>query len=408
MHITILALGSTGDILPYTALGKGLLDTGHQVRFITFEGFKTRVKGLGLDYHPIPGDPRLLVAQGGSNILTMAVSFASIANQYTRSLSAPHLFETDLLINQLPGGIFGVDLAEKSGVPMILAAVIPLAPTQELPLIGFPDLKIRGYRKTTFVVGDAIVWSMFQKVINQWRTLVLGLPRISKKEYFGQGGNSQKLILNGFSPTVVNKPMDWGDNIHITGYWFPEDPDWQPSSELVKFIDTGPKPIFIGFGSMPVKNPAQITQTIVQGLLRLDQRAIIHMGWAGLGDQELPEDIFRIEYAPYGWLFPKMAMVIHHGGSGSTGFALRAGVPSWAVPFGFDQVYWGKRIAALGAGPEPLRIQKLTGEKLISTIKRCMTDQDMLNKAKLVGQVIRNEDGIGEAVNIIHEYMNSK
>jgi len=406
MHITILALGSTGDILPYTALGKGLKNAGHQVRFITFEGFESRVRTIGLDFYPIPGDPRSLVAQGGSNILSMAFSFGSIAADYAKALSSPHLFETDLLINQLPGGLFGLDLAEKAGIQMILAAVIPLAPSREFPLLGFPELAIPGYNKKTFVLGEAIVWQMFRKTINRWREETLGLAAISKKEYFGKGGNGQNLIVNGFSPLVVKQPDDWSDNIHITGYWFPEDPDWQPSSALVDFIEKGPPPIFIGFGSMPIKDPERVTGTIIQALKKMDQRAVMHIGWGGLANQELPDNIFKIDYAPYEWLFPKMSMVIHHGGSGTTGFALKAGVPSWAVPFGFDQVYWGKRIAALGVGPEPLRIQKLTAEKLISNIELGLSDLDMRHKAKTVGQMIRSEDGIRKAVNIIQENIN--
>jgi sterol 3beta-glucosyltransferase len=104
MHITILALGSTGDILPYTALGKGLVTAGHQVRFATFRSIESRVLTLGMDYHPIPGDPRALVAQGGSNIFSMAKSFGSLAREYAGALSVTEMLETDLIINQLPGG----------------------------------------------------------------------------------------------------------------------------------------------------------------------------------------------------------------------------------------------------------------------------------------------------------------
>ena len=167
MHITILALGSTGDILPYTALGRGLKESGHQVRFITFEGFAPTIRKLELEFHPIHGDPRSLVAQGGSNIFTMARSFGSIAEEYTRALSAPHLRETDLLINQLPGGIFGADLAESSNIPMILAAVIPLARTDAFPLMGFPKIPSPGYNRNTYTIGESVVWLMFRKVINR-------------------------------------------------------------------------------------------------------------------------------------------------------------------------------------------------------------------------------------------------
>lgn len=409
MHITILALGSTGDILPYTALGRGLKESGHQVRFITFEGFAPTIRKLELEFHPIHGDPRSLVAQGGSNIFTMARSFGSIAEEYTRALSAPHLRETDLLINQLPGGIFGADLAESSNIPMILAAVIPLARTDAFPLMGFPKIPSPGYNRNTYTIGESVVWLMFRKVINRWRIQELGLSCISRMEYFGSGGTGGCPILNGFSPKVVGRPADWGENIHITGYWFPDDPGWQPPSALMNFIERGQPPIFIGFGSMPVKNPAQTTQTILRALKLTNQRAILHTGWSGLGDFGLPENVFKIDYAPYSWLFPKMALVIHHGGSGTTGFGLRAGVPSCAIPLlGFDQSYWGNRIAALGVGPSPIHFRKLTVERLSEMIRHSTSDTAFRQKAAALGEIIREEKGIENAVGIINQIINDR
>ena len=406
MHTTILALGSTGDILPYIALGKGLKKAGYQVRFITFENFAPHVRECGLDFHSIPGDPRSLVAQGGSNILTMALSFGSLAEEYTRALSAPHIRETDLLINQLPGGIFGIDLAEKSDIQMIKAAVIPLAYTDTFPMMGFPEIFLPGYNRVTYSISEGVVWLMFRNVINRWRTQELGLPSISRKEYFGHDGSGRSLILNGFSPTVVERPPDWGENAHITGYWFPEEPDWQPPPDLVNFIEGGQPPVFIGFGSMPVKNPVKTTQTILAALKETNQRAILHTGWSGLGETELPDQVFKIDYAPYSWLFPRMAMVIHHGGSGTTAFGLRAGVPSCGVPLlGFDQVYWGKRIAALGAGPPPIPFRKLTIENLSEMIRHTTSNTAFRQKAAALGEKIREEKGIENAVSIINQNM---
>ena len=406
MHITILALGSTGDILPYIALGKGLKKARYQVRFITFENFAPHVREGGLDFHPIPGDPRSLVAQGGSNILTMARSFGSIAEEYTRALSAPHLRETDLLINQLPGGIFGIDLAEISGIQMIMAAVIPLAYTNTFPMMGFPEISLPGYNHVTYSISENVVWLMFQKVINHWRTQQLGLPSITRKEYFGTNGTRGKLIINGFSPVVVERPLDWGENVHIAGYWFPDDPGWQPPPDLVNFIEGGQPPVFIGFGSMPVKNPAKTTQTILAALKETNQRAILHTGWSGLGETELPDHVFKIDYAPYSWLFPRMAMVIHHGGSGTTAFGLRAGVPSCAVPLlGFDQIYWGKRIAALGAGPPPIPFRNLTVKNLSHVIRQATSDPVFRQKAAALGEKIWAEKGIENAVGIINQLL---
>ena len=401
MHITILALGSTGDILPYIALGRGLIEAGFQVRFATFGLFEERVVQRGLDFHPIPGDPRSLVAQGGSNIFSMARSFGSIADQYTAALSASNLLETDLIINQLPGGMFGRDLAEKAGVPMIQAAVIPLVPTDQFPMMGFPEIPIPGINRMTYTLAEIAAWRLFGRGINRWRVDRLGLPALPRGEYF----RSDWTVIAGFSPLVIERPLEWGERVKITGYWFPEDPVWQPSPELEKFLDEGPPPVFIGFGSMPVKDPALLTAMILTALERTGQRAVLHSGWAGLGNTYLPGSVFSLDYAPYEWLFPKMALVIHHGGSGTTGFGLRAGVPSCAVGLGFDQIFWGKRIAALGAGPAPIPIKDLSPERLVRVIQQGVYNETMQRNAAEIGRSIEKEDGITKAVQTIIDFL---
>ncbi|NOQ39251.1 MAG: glycosyltransferase [Anaerolineales bacterium] len=408
MHITILALGSRGDIQPFAALGSGLLRAGYQVRFITFETFASLIAEHGLGFHPIRGNPQSLVASAGPNMLKLVRSFSSLAEGYARDLSAPILGETDLLINQLPGGLYGYDLAEKYGIQMVAAAVVPMARTSAFPFMAFPKIPLPGYNKMTYILGEQLVWSVYRGVINHWRKQTLNLPPLPIKGYFDQLGTKQIPILNGFSPSVVTRPPDWNEHIHITGYWFPEEQNWQPPADLEAFIDAGPPPVFISFGSMPVNNPDQTTQVILKALDQSGQRGIIHMGWGGLGNQPLPDNVYKIEYAPYSWLFPRMAMVIHHGGSGTTGDGLRAGVPSCAVPFIFDQHYWGERIAALGAGPNPIRQRDLTVERLKQAIQLGTGNAQIRQNAVALGQKIRAEEGVKNALEVIEQILKVK
>jgi UDP:flavonoid glycosyltransferase YjiC (YdhE family) len=191
MHITILALGSRGDVQPYAVLGSGLKYAGHQVRFITFESFASLVAELGLDFHPIPGDAQALVVDGGANTIGLVRSFTNLAKGYAQSLSDPHLGETDLIINQLPGGLYGFDLTEKYNLPMMLASVIPLARTSTMPLMGFPNLPLSAYNRLTYSVGEKVLWQMFRSVINEWRTKTLKLPPLPRKGYFAQLGTQK-------------------------------------------------------------------------------------------------------------------------------------------------------------------------------------------------------------------------
>jgi sterol 3beta-glucosyltransferase len=405
MHITILALGSRGDIQPYATLGNGLKSAGHQVRFITFESFASLIAENKLDFYPIQGNAQTLVANGGADILGLIRSFGSLAEGYARDLSAPQLGETDLIINQLPVGLYGFDLAEKYGVPMVLASVIPLARTRIFPLMGFPHLPLPGYNKATYYLGEQMAWQMFRTVINRWRKQTLNLPSLPIAGYFGQLGTRQIPIVNGFSQHVVPRPKDWNEHIHMTGCWFPEDMHWQPPSDLLAFIEAGSPPVFIGFGSMPIKDPQRTTNIILEALKQTGQRGILHMGWGGIGNQSLPDNVFKIDYAPYDWLFPRMAMVIHHGGSGTTAFGLRSGIPSCVVSFVFDQHYWGERIAVLGADSKPIRYKGLTINRLMEVIYIGINNSQIRQKAAELSEKIKAENGIKNAMTIFEKLL---
>ncbi len=408
MHITILAMGSRGDILPYAVLGQGLGAAGHHVRFITFENFAPLVAQHGLDFHPVEGDAQALVSGAGANAFALFRAFGSLGDAYVRAFSAPILRETDLILNQLPVGLFGFDLAEAFKVPLVLAAVIPLARTRAFPLMGAPRLPLPGYNRVTHLLGEQIAWQMFRATINRWRRQVLGLAPQPLTGYFNQLGTERVPILNGFSSHVVPRPDDWGEHIHLTGYWFPEDRAWQPPADLQAFLEAGEPPVFIGFGSMPVRNPQKTTRILLEALKASGRRGILHAGWGGLGTQVLPDDVFMIDYAPYSWLFPRMAMVIHHGGSGTTAAALRAGVPSCVVPLLFDQFYWGARTAELGVGPAPVNFRQLSVERLREAIEQGTGDARLRQRARELGGQIRAEDGIENATRLIEEILRAK
>ena len=418
MHITILALGSYGDVLPIATLGKGLKVAGHQVRVATFENFEKMISQHGLDFYPIRGDSQVILNAGSGRALTESgqniirawwaamQSFGVLADSIAHDLSSPTLWETDIIINQMPGGMYGYDLAEKIGVPMIMAAVMPINRTRYFPMLAFPTFFARfpGYNVISYRILEQLMWQWFRPAINRWRKETLDLPQQSFWGYFDEAGTARVPILNGFSTHVVPRPPDWSEDVHITGYWFPEEENWQPPDDLRTFIEAGLPPVFIGFGSMSVSDPERTTAVIIEALKQSGLRAILHAGWAGIGNDDLPDDIFKIEYAPYDWLFPQMAAVVHHGGSGTVAFGLRAGVPSLIVPFLFDQFYWGQRVFTLGVGPKPIPFRKLSVARLAEALTIATTDKLMRQRAIVLGEKIRAEDGIKKTVEIISRY----
>ncbi|MBL8161047.1 MAG: glycosyltransferase family 1 protein, partial [Anaerolineae bacterium] len=189
--------------------------------------------------------------------------------------------------------------------------------------------------------------------------------------------------------------------------WQLSDPPWQPDADLLAFLEAGSKPVFIGFGSMIAPDSAALTRTVIEAVERSGQRAILSGGWGDLGAQDLPPTMRRIEYVPYRWLFSRMAAVIHHGGSGTTGLALSSGVPSMVVAFGTEQLYWGGRIAVLSVGLPPLFVKRLDTETLAERIRALVSDDGMRERAAALGARLRTEDGIGAAVGVVRGVVGS-
>ncbi len=418
--ILIICLGSRGDVLPYAAVGQALRARGHRVRVAAFENFRDLVTGMGLEYAPIRGDSRALLAasggqalgEAGQNILwqirAIRATFAGLADSIGPDVAAAAAGGVELIVNQLPGALYGYDLAEKLGVPMVMAAVMPLARTRAWPALAFPANlgRLPGFARLSYPLLEQLLWLLFGGAVNRWRRS-LGLPPQPPGGYFGRLERQAVPVLNGFSPLVVPRPADWGANIHLTGYWYPEAPApaWAPPEGLLRFLASGPPPVFLGFGSMPVRDPVAATRMFVEAARLAGVRAILHAGWSGLGNADLPGSIYLLDFALFDWLFPQMSAVVHHGCAGTTGTALRAGVPSLVTPFVFDQFFWGARVAALGVGPRAIPFARLTPEALAAALRQMVDDDGKRERAVALGQGLEKEDGLGEAVRLIEQHI---
>jgi UDP:flavonoid glycosyltransferase YjiC (YdhE family) len=416
MNISIIALGSRGDVLPYTALGQGLQRAGHYVRVATFDAFADMVRQAGLELRVVRGDAQALLQSAGAGgientrgllrtIVALRRSYGTLSTTLPLDLLAA-VQGSDLLLNQLPGNLFGPDLAEYFGIPLAVVSVIPLITTRTRPLFTIPAWPrwLPGYNRATYWLAQQAAWQMFRHATNRLRVQTLGLP---PRDLWGSGLSGWPTLC-GYSPRVAPQPPDWPANAWCTGWWQPAEPDWVPSAGLQAFLEAGPTPVFLGFGSMPVRDPRATARLLVNAVQASGQRAILHAGWAGISLDELPPTIYPIRYAPYGWLFPRMAAVLHHGGSGTTGFALQAGVPSCVIPFLFDQFYWGERSAALGVGPQPLPFRHLSAARLAARIDRLVNTPAYHRCAAELAGLLRQEQGIQAAVQRIEQLFTNR
>ncbi len=421
MHCTILAIGSRGDVQPLIALGAGLKAAGFGIRCGAPVDFEEVVRSYGLEFFPLTGNAsRFFGGRAGIALRERtrnAQEFTRFFEDYLATFLDKLLLscwqagqETDAILCW-PWTRVGPSLGERLGVPVFTVSVNPVLhlPTRAFPNpFQGPSLPRPGplYNRMTWFWAEPFT-RIGQGQIDRWRQETLGLAPLPWRDELRALRRMPHLF--GFSPEVLPKPRDWGHWIHVTGYWFLDRPaSFTPPPELESFLASGPPPVGIGFSSQVGRDAKRITQVIVEALARAGKRGILISGWGGLKGIALPDHILPVRSVPYDWLFPRISAMIHHGGSGSAAAAFRAGLPSFAVPFGYEQGLWAQRIADLGVGVAPILPGKLTGENLAQALARVTEDEGIRRRAASLGERIRAEDGIGNAVRIIEKTLTRK
>jgi UDP:flavonoid glycosyltransferase YjiC (YdhE family) len=420
MKVTIIATGSRGDVQPYVALGKGLKEVGHTVRVLASQDFQNLITAHGLEFFDMGGSIETvaqnmegLLEQG--NFIKILSSMGPAAQRLVGQAAINGLVacqSSDLIIGGLGGIFVGLTLSEKLGIPFVPAYLYPFTPTREFPsvLSPLPRTRLPSWANSlSHRLAQQMMWQTFRAADNKARGQVLQLAPASFWGPFASLQQKKQTILYGYSPQVIPFPKDWDDFIHVTGYWFLEpSAGWEPAIDLDNFLQSGPPPIYIGFGSMVNRKPEETTDLVLQALARTGQRGVLSSGWGGLKKEDLPETVFMIGSVPHSWLFPQMAAVVHHGGVGTTAAGLRAGIPAIVTPYFGDQPFWGQRVYELGVGPKPIPRQRLTVDLLAESIRCAVSDTAMREKAARLGEHIRAENGIARAVAVIEQTIGDK
>jgi UDP:flavonoid glycosyltransferase YjiC (YdhE family) len=242
------------------------------------------------------------------------------------------------------------------------------------------------------------MWELFGGSINRLRRDMLHLAPTSVQSW----NYDDAPAIYGYSAHVIPRPPDWNANARVCGYWFLDaPPDFVPPADLMRFLDAGAPPVYIGFGSMNNRDPEATAALVLDALSQTGQRGVLLTGWSGLHAEDLPDTVFKLDAIPHDWLFPRMAAVVHHGGIGTTAAGLRAGVPSVVVPFFGDQPFWGARVYRLGVGAKPIPRKRLTAARLAEAISTVTEDMVLRERAAALGERIRAEDGVARAVEAV-------
>lgn len=415
-HFVCLTIGSRGDVQPYIALGRGLQKEGHKVTIVTHEEYKAWVTGFGINHRTAGGDPGALMKLSVENKMFSPQFFKEGLSNFRSWLdqlfvdSWEQCQDADVLLES-PSAMAGVHIAEALHIPYFRTFTMPWTKTKQFPHAFLaPPVDSPTFNAASYVLFDNVFWTATSSQVNRWRKHTLGIGHTD----MGHLAQSKIPFIYNFSTAVVPKPLDWGDATAISGYWFLDNPElgWTPPQTLVDWIAKaradGKPIVYIGFGSITVPNPKLVTERIIRGVLKSGVRAIVSKGWSarmskgGNDDVVLPEECYALEKVPHDWLFPQIDAALHHGGAGTTGASLRAGIPTLIRPWFGDQFFWASRVQKLGAG---IKLNSLHSKEVALALKKATTDRVIKEKAANVGERIRQEDGVHTAISTIYTYL---
>lgn len=418
-RLTLLCNGTRGDVQPYLALGQRLTQTGYAVTLAAPEAYHEEAAAAGLGFAPLLGNPSAVMMQPehqGALTLERGWRHAVPATwRFWRAARADfrRMLESAVSACQGATGVllglsttWGVHVAEALGAVSLFTPLQPLTRSRQRPSALLPltrQVGAAGNALTHWLVEQSLWWP-WRAELNRWRVRTLGLKPLWGAP-FDHLYARRTPFLYGFSARVAPPAADWPAWHTVTGYWPWEPAAWTAPAALEAFLRAGPPPVYVGFGSMDTHRPEATLELIARAAEQAGVRVIAPATTEAARTVALPANVFALPAAPHHWLFPRLRAAIHHGGAGTTASSLRAGLPTWVVPFAADQFFWGARAHALGVGPAPLARHMLTVTRLAEGLRQLTGDGQWQAAAHTLGEQLRQEDGLGVAAAQIAAYV---
>lgn len=410
--IAIVAIGSRGDVAPLTGVGVRLQRAGHRVLVVAYQAFADLVIGCGLEFRGLDddlddaaADLTDVSARDAAKAMAAFLSPRGMRELGDRVLTALRDEPPDILLLSPFAELAGHPLADALAIPRIGVRLQPFSATSQYPpaVLGAWSAGRFGNRAAARI-GESMIDGMYGAAVNHFRAQ-LDLPRASTRTLRRRRSDARWPILYGYSPAVLPRPSDWRPGIDVVGYWWPAHPTgWQPPTELVEFLDAGPPPVVIGFGST-VNSSAEaerLSTVVAQAVRDAGVRAVIQAGWAGL--DLCRDDVIAVGEVPHDWLFARAAAVVHHCGAGTVAAGLRAGVPAIAAPGAYgDQPFWARRLFDLGVSPRPIPQRRLDADNLGGAIRDVSSDSRFRDRAARMATALGAEDGAGRVLRAVAE-----
>ncbi len=407
MKISVLTVGSRGDVQPFLALAVGLKRAGHDVVFGANPEFENFIESRGIKFNLIRNNPMDILKDEYKNTPykeRRKIYYEFMKNWISDGFNAAK--NSDLIIFT-PVYHVGYHIAEKLKKPVVKCSYVPYTPTKEFSnpfLKPFPGF----LNKTSYLVSQFFEWQIIKNNINSIRKEVLGLERIPVSGMFRKQHKEKMPIIYGFSEYVIPRPKDWPEWVHVSGYWFLTDlEEYSPYKELETFLGGGDKPLYFDIGSLGVYSNDIITK-VVTALADTKYRIIANPGKSDIRNKIKNDKVFFVDGSvPHAWILPRVKAVISHGGPSTVASILRAGKPLGVIPIYGDHKFWARRVYELNVGTQPLPMKILNKNLIAETAENLMKNEKLIINAKKLGEKIRSEKGVEKAVELIEKYYNS-
>jgi sterol 3beta-glucosyltransferase len=412
MNIGIFTYGTRGDVQPYIALALGLIDKGHKVLVAAPENFKELVESYEITFHALHGNaeegmnsPEGQSVLRSENTIKLMKYFFKVLHDARVPLRKSYIEginKVDLIIANAATIPITSAIAEKQNKKLAITYFMPpLVPTTEFPVNDFAFLNFGWYNKLTYKIVHLFFWKFMKKEVNEFRQeLGLSILKENLLEYIGK---QKPLDLYCLSPSLIPRPKDWDDSHQITGFLtVPPKEDVADNTGLNDWLRQGEKPIYIGFGSNGIGNPEKFVEVIKAVLDQTDERILFCTGWGIFNDLPEHTNLFVTKYVNHTAVLPKCKVGVFHGGAGTLAAMLKNNLPVIIISFYTDQPTWGKIVERMKLGVH-IPVKKLNAQKLITAIAKVQTDE-VKNSVAAMGEQIRNENGLENAVTEIEKY----
>jgi rhamnosyltransferase subunit B len=425
-RIVLSTFGSFGDIHPYIAIALEMKVRGHSPLIATSEVYREKMEALGIELHPVRPDIPSYDEPDELSRLVAGLMDAKGGTEKVIEMLTPNLrdvyedldaaaTEADLLLTH-PLPLVGPIVAQQRGLPWVSSVLSPISffsaydppVLAQIPALYHLQRRSIGLSRLLYHIASFRLEKLMEPVYRL--RAEVGLPRGEQPLLAGQ--HSPALVLALFSSVLAKPQPDWPPNTRVTGFAFYDRRDFFGETEmqpaLTKFLDEGPPPLVFTLGSSAFWVARNFYRDSIQAAQTLGQRALLLLGHArNLPTEPLPQGVAAFEYAPFSQLLPRARAIVHQGGVGTTGQALRSGRPALIVPHAHDQFDNAARVVRLGCGRMIAR-PRYNAKNATRELEALLRNQDYSTKAEAVGCLVQNENGASSAVDAIEAILNAQ